>query len=106
MSHLQKSLEIKICMKSATLLEGVNTQEGRNELVESINCILSASSCTRKHLSSLKSRLQLAEGQIFGRRSFMHMKLIGERALGERKTELDQSLRDSLVCMWDRVSTC
>ena len=31
----------------------------------------------------------------------MHMKLIGERALGEGKAELDQSLRDSLVYMRD-----
>ena len=90
-------------MKSATLFEVINTQERRNELVEAINCILSASSCARKHLSSLKGRLQFAEGQIFGRRSFMHMKLIGERALGEGKAELDQNLRDSLVYMRDRV---
>ena len=98
-----KVLGVKICMKSATLFEVINTQDRRTELVESINCILSASSCTRKHLSSLKGRLQFAEGQIFGRRSFMHMKLIGERALGEGKAELDQCLRDSLVYMRDRV---
>ena len=98
-----KVLGVKICMRSATLFEVINTQERRDELVEAINCTLSASSCTRKHLSSLKGRLQFAEGQIFGRRGFMHMKLIGERALGEGKAELDQNLRDSLVYMRDRV---
>ena len=98
-----KVLGVEICMKSATLFDFVNTQERRTELVESINSILSASSCTRKHLSSLKGRLQFAEGQIFGRRSFMRVKLIGERALGEGKAELDQGLRDSLVYMRDRV---
>ena len=101
--HFAKVLGVKICMKSATLFEVINTQEWSTELVDSINSILSASSCTRKELSSLKGRLQFAEGQIFGRRSFMHMKLIGERALGEGKTVLDQSLRDSLVYMRDRV---
>ena len=98
-----KVLGVKICMKSATLFEVVNTPERREELVGSISEILSASSCTRKHLLSLKGRLQFAEGQIFGRRSFMHMKLIGERALGEGKAELDQALRDSLEYMRDRV---
>ena len=98
-----KVLGVKICMKSATLFEVVNTQERCTELVDSRSEILSASSCTRKHLLSLKGRLQFAEGQIFGRRSFMRMKLIGERALGEGKAELDQALRDSLVYMRDRV---
>ena len=98
-----KVLGVRICMKSATLFEVVNTQERRTELVDSINCILSASSCTKKNLLSLKGRLQFAEGQISGRRSFMRMKLIGERALGEGKAELDSMLRDSLVYMRDRV---
>ena len=93
---------MKICVKSATLSEVVNTPERRTELVDSINDILSASSCARKHLASLKGRLQFAEGQIFGRRSFMRVKLIGERALGEGKADVDQA-HDSLAYMRDRV---
>ena len=96
-------LSVQIRMKSATLFEVVNTPERRAELVESINEILNASSCARKCLASLKGCLQFVEGQIFGRRSFMRMKLIGERALGEGKVGVDQALRESLVYMRDRV---
>ena len=102
-SHTARVLGVSICVMSEKVFQIANTDEPKAELVETISALLHAGKFGRKDLTSLRGRLHFAEGQLFGRRCFKHMKVISDRASAERAGPVDHELKQALLHMRDRV---
>ena len=102
-SHTARILAVNICILSECVFQVANTSERKDELIDTINKLLHAGKFGKKDLTSLRGRLRFAEGQLFGRKCYKHMKVISDRASLDKPGHLDSELKQALVYMRDRV---
>eukprot|EP00439_Symbiodinium_sp_Y106_P048859 s4496_g6.t1 len=96
-------LGVVIDLASEMVVKIYNTSERKEELCKEITSILERGSYTTSVICSLRGRLLFAEGQVFGRACYRHMKTIGDRVKSNRNRKVDRDLKNALEYMRDRV---
>ena len=98
-----KVLGVVIDVGSSMLVRVSNTDERKAELTETITALLDKGTFSIKELTALRGRLVFAEGQIFGRGCYKHLKVVGSRIKSDRPGRIDPQMADSLRFIRDRV---
>eukprot|EP00435_Cladocopium_sp_Y103_P061413 s1136_g23.t1 len=97
-------VEFDLTDVSRGILRIGNTQRRKDELSELVRRVLEANTLTSSESESLRSRLNFAEGQVFGRSSRLALRALGEPArLGVDSSPLSEDVKFGLQWMLDRI---